>query len=452
MPMILGGGERLESRHRVQCVYGHGTLYVTSWALAIDVTRRGVVFHRAHYQMAGIEATGRKKIKVTWPEEGAQLHEFEFKVGGPAAARDVVEAIRKKHDYAGNCAPGGVTWVPYDDEDRRRVLGRREDWMMDRHKGAEERLAGALCEWGGRMGEDGDDDDDDDDGIAAASDHCRRDMERGRREVETALDNAEMWRWCMLNAHGIKARRSTRIPAGVPDHLCWNDCWLDEWAGAFCTFNNFWTGGRFESALVYGGRTDRETGAYAIPARYVRFFHGMPYVASEGFVKRRYEIGVFVQTISDDEDDVELMILAFRVRRRRGMKGYGWDGKVPAALLSFMYDARKEEDLPIKGRHRRFGERYAEFFYRRGIIEDEAVAGRGWPKPTEEEIERLLDEDDARIRRYRFLHYGGEGGGGGRRGGGGGNGQGTDRPRAPDSAACGAGVSGAAAESRLLLP
>ena len=58
MAIMLQSGEMLESQHKVSTRFGNGTLHVTNQSLIIEIHKKGIIFHRWHRQMAGIESRG----------------------------------------------------------------------------------------------------------------------------------------------------------------------------------------------------------------------------------------------------------------------------------------------------------------------------------------------------------------------------------------------------------
>ena len=289
MPVILQRGETMESQHKVSTKFGGGMLHVTDKALIIEIKKRGIVFHRFHSQMAGIKAKGLRKIRLQWPE-GSGLFDFEFKAWG---AGNIVRAISEKHDYARNYSLDGVSRVIFTEPQRKRIRDSREKWAARQARAAEKRGDGQA---------------------------------------------AEAWRWLLLCAHNVSCSRSTRIPDGVEDHACWNDSWLgDEYA---YTFNRYWVSGRFEKAPVCGGGTDPETGAYRIPVKHVRFFHGYPYVSGGAFADPVYEQGFLIPTMLEPMIDRKMIEKRYRPRDRLEM-GVGLDVVDPASTLGYLNDPKE---------------------------------------------------------------------------------------------------------------
>ena len=132
----------MESQHKISTKFGGGMLHVTNRALIIEIKKKGILFHRLHNQMAGIKASGLRKIRLLWPE-GSGLFDFEFKVWG---AGSIVRAISEKHDYAENYSLDGVTRVIFTEKQRKRARRDREGWAAKQLRGAEGRNDGQSAE------------------------------------------------------------------------------------------------------------------------------------------------------------------------------------------------------------------------------------------------------------------------------------------------------------------
>lgn len=355
MPIVLGRDETMEAQHKVSTQYGSGTLHVTSKALIVEIKGRGIVFHRRHDQMASMQAAGRKKIKLTWPE-GANLFDFEFKAGG---ADKIVEEVQRRHPYASNYSNEGIARVIYTDKQRAEIRREREKWAAKKLKKAEGRL------------------------------------DKNKSDSELAAD-AESWRRLLQDGQHALCVRSTRVPPEVPDHLCWNDSWFTEAAwpvkSYYYTFNLYWLSGWYPKAPVRDGGLDKETGAYRIPAQYVRFFHGYPYVRGDAFESPIYKIGYFIPTLVEAALDDKILYLHYRTRERQKMEGDPPDDFY-ALLGCFTEPSEHKLQHDILWR---MNETTVKYFYDRGFLTDDFVRRLGWKQqPTPEEIEQRLQADEA---------------------------------------------------------
>ncbi|MDE0526395.1 MAG: hypothetical protein OXI27_07375, partial [Thaumarchaeota archaeon] len=164
-----------------------------------------------------------------------------------------------------------------------------------------------------------------------------RDAEKGGERP------AEMWRWLLLDVHGAACNRSVRIPDRVEDHMCWNDSWLGD-DGYAHTFNDYWLGGGYPKAPVRGGGIDPETGAYRIPLRHIRFFHGYPYVRGDAFEYPAFGQGFLVPTMLESMLDAEIIERRYRPRDRLAM-GMGLGTKDPIAILGYLNDPNEASDV-----------------------------------------------------------------------------------------------------------
>lgn len=358
MAIVLGKGETMESQHKVSTRYGSGLLHVTSQALIVEIKKKGTIFYHQHKEMAGIEATGRRKIKLMWPED-TNLFDFEFTVRG---ANKIVEAIKKNHPYKNNFAQEGITRVIYTDKKRSEIRREREEWGFKKLKKAEKKLGKKL-------------------------------------DVELAAD-VESWRWFLLHNHGAFCVRSTRVPPEIEDRFCWNDSWFAEssWPikSYYYTLNDYWINGKSEKAPVRGGGVDRETGAYRIPAEHVRFFHGYPYVKGSAFEDPIYEKGFFVPTMVDAALDDKIMYLRWRARdlHKNG-------GEWPEGLYAILgYLGEYSEAVSHRVGLGNLVEKEEKYLHRRGFVSDNLVPPQRLKKlagmqPIPEEVERRLQADEA---------------------------------------------------------
>ncbi|MDE0266651.1 MAG: hypothetical protein OXK17_06500 [Thaumarchaeota archaeon] len=284
MPVVLQSGEELEFKHDVNTPFGPGALHVTNHGLIIDVKKGGIVFHRWHNQMAGIEAKGLRGIKVRWPE-GSQMHEFEFKAWG---SKEIVKRIKQKHDYSNNFSAEGGSRVMFDEKQREEIRKERSKWVARMLKRAEKEL-----------------------------DREKKRVKKGEiqeADPELARD-VESWKLMGEEAVGAVVNRSMKVPERVPDHLVWHDAWLD--GDYFYTFNQAWLDDRREYVKARDSEADEKTGAYRIPAEYVRFFHGYPYVRGNALATPdRFKVGWLVPTMTEEMIDVDMTIMFHRPRYR----------------------------------------------------------------------------------------------------------------------------------------
>ena len=284
MPVILKSGETLEHEHDVSTSYGKGKLYVTSHTLIIEIKKKGLIFHRFHNQMAGIEARGLRTIRVRWPE-GSQMHEYDFKAWG---AKDIVRRIKNRHDYTNNFSAEGGSRVMFDEKQRAEIRGERVKWAAKMLKDVEKRL----------------------------SKEEKRVKKKQMPEVDPELaKDVESWRRMADDAGDAAVNRSMQVPERVPDHLVWHDAWLD--GDFFYTFNPVWQDPNRKHAKVRDSEKDGKTGAFRIPLEYVRFFHGYPYVRGNAFATPdRFEVGWFIPSMTEEMLDVDMFVMANRPRHR----------------------------------------------------------------------------------------------------------------------------------------
>ena len=285
MPVILQKGEVLETQHKVNTKFGGGTLYVTNLGLIIEVKKQGVIFNRWHNQMAGIESRGLRTIRIKWPE-GSQIHEFDFKTWD---AKEIARRIRQKYDYESNYMQDGGSRVLFNEKQREEIRKSRDRWAGKELKRAEKRL-----------------------------DKAKNDLKNDKitqDEYDEVAKDTESWRDMAEYADKVSCTRSKRVPESVDDHLTWHDAWTD--GKYFYTFNRGWQSEGMPYVRARDSEVDEKTGAYRIPAEYVRFFHGYPYVKSNAFeTPGRYELGWLVPSMTEEMTDTEMIVMSFRPRYR----------------------------------------------------------------------------------------------------------------------------------------
>ncbi|MCE2499204.1 MAG: hypothetical protein J4F28_09550 [Nitrosopumilaceae archaeon] len=158
-------------------------------------------------------------------------------------------------------------------------------------------------------------------------------MKKGKiQEVDPELvKDVESWRDMEKHARDAVVNRSMRVPERVPDHLVWHDAWLD--GNYFYTFNKAWLDDTSEYTKARDSEPDEKTGAYRIPAEYVRFFHGYPYVRGNAFTTPdRYKMGWLVPTMTEEMLDVDMIIMGYRPRYRFENKIVIGEPRAPSIL------------------------------------------------------------------------------------------------------------------------
>ena len=108
-----------------------------------------------------------------------------------------------------------------------------------------------------------------------------------------------MWNHYKNDIHKIEINRHPNIPAEIPNHLCWFDCWYDDKTQLYLTFNSeFLEPYSFDDINESVKKFNKETtlpNVCAIPKEFVGFIHGYPAILSK-YVKE-----LFPNTIKNDE-------------------------------------------------------------------------------------------------------------------------------------------------------
>ena len=347
MPVMMQDGETLESKHKVSTKFGKGVLYVTNRALLIEVKKKGIIFHRFHRQMAGIEARAIRTIRVKWPE-GSQIHEFDFKAWG---ARDIVKQIDGKHRYAQNYANDGGGRVLFDDSQRMQIRDARVKWAVNMLKKQEKKQKKADREY--------------------------QKQKITESEYQEICKDTESWRWTAICARGIACSRLHGVPELVEDHLVWHDAWCE--GNYFYTFNSL----HVRNGKALEGETDEKTGAYRVPMSHVGFRHGYPYIKVEHMEGSITKVGTLIPSMTDEMLDDELIAMRW-APRHRNENGLGQHDIPSSVVFSYVSDfLAMNNQIPITKRE-------SHYIYKMIKLDDYILKHYGLPlKFDEAEAGRL---------------------------------------------------------------
>jgi len=95
MTIVLQDSEKVEKNIKINTIHGNGILYITNTSIIIVIDKKGILFERLHTQMTSIKAIKRKKIKLTWVENG-NMFDFTFRID---KAPYIVNDILAHHSY-----------------------------------------------------------------------------------------------------------------------------------------------------------------------------------------------------------------------------------------------------------------------------------------------------------------------------------------------------------------
>ena len=283
MALVLRADETLEKTVEIKSIYGKAMMYVTNKSIIIQTEKQGMVFERLHTQIASIEAISKNKIKITWPEDRT-LHPFEFKTNDAVSH---VNDILSTHNYDDNFPDiMGANTVLLTENDKKNIIEKR----LTSAKKSIIFYKEQLDEENQKLN-------------SIASD----DPDKTNKILETAEltkvlhDIVEMYEKYLKAIPNIMFNRSKKIPKDVPNHLCWNDCWVDVESDCFVTLNNLWNQDFYkenDNAKKFY-ETNKIPNAYAIPANtFIKFIDGYPtFPIRYGENDTRY---VLIPTMTDE--------------------------------------------------------------------------------------------------------------------------------------------------------
>ena len=240
--------------------YGKGIMYVTTNAIILEQKSKGIFFERLHSQIASVEATDKKHIKISWPE-GRQMFDYTFKIKD---AKERVKEIVEKHNYEDNFPDlMGVNSVVLTEKEQKEIIEKR----LENTEKNISKIQKQLDEANLKLNMIASDDPDKANKILEAAD-----------ETKKIHDILEMWTQYKKDISNIVMNRSKKISKDIPNYKCWNDCWFDNESKCFITFNKFWSKDdykEFEGPKKFY-ETNTIPNAYAIPGELIRFTHGYP--------------------------------------------------------------------------------------------------------------------------------------------------------------------------------
>jgi len=264
MTLILKSGESLEKELRVKTSFGKGTLYVTTSTIVIEIDKKGIVFERHHEQIASITAPKNNKIKIFWPE-GSQLYDFEFKLGD---AETHMKEIVEKHNYEENFPDMmGVNSVILSDKEKKKIIEKR---IQMANNGLNISLK-ELDEANLKVNM-----------IASDDPNKTKKILEAVSVTSTLQNDVTMWKNYIQDIPNIEINRSKKIPKDIPNHECWNDCWLDRKSDCIVTMNELFRKGRFDGMFdkyeptKKFNKTNKVPNVIPIPTTFIEFLNGYP--------------------------------------------------------------------------------------------------------------------------------------------------------------------------------
>lgn len=282
MTLVLRNEEKIENQLEINSVYGKGILYVTTNAVVAEINKKGIVFERLHNQIALVEATEKKKIKITWPE-GRQLFDFTFKVND---AQKHVKEIVEQHNYEDNFPDlMGVNSIMLSEKEQKEIVEKRT-------KNAKENIdlfKKQLDEANLKLNMIASDDPDKANKILKAAEQTKK-----------IHDILEMWTQYKKDIPNIIMNRSKKIPKEILDYRCWNDCWFDIKSDCFVTFNKILDVDWFDEIELIKKFQEKNTvpNIYAIPYDFIEYNNGYPVYRYKN--KENEMLTVLLSTMTDE--------------------------------------------------------------------------------------------------------------------------------------------------------
>lgn len=282
MTLVLRQGESLEKECKIDTVYGKSIMYVTSHAIILIHDKQGIFLERLHTQIASIEATNKKRIKITWPESH-QLFDFTFKINDAVLH---VSDILNMHNYDDNFPDMmGVTHVLYNDGDKKKIIEKRLDYAQRNISKISELIKEA------------------DNNVRDIAETSNTEKILQAVEKSSHLQNmSKMYSDYIKDIPNICFNRSKKIPKDVENFRCWNDTWIDVKHQCFVTFNQYWKTDVFDNIdnIKKFYDNNKISKCYAIPLNCVIFKNGYPILTDQISKDLQLKKSPYIPTFTDE--------------------------------------------------------------------------------------------------------------------------------------------------------
>ena len=119
-------------------------------------------------------------------------------------------------------------------------------------------------------------------------------INKTKEDIENTEKNLEYSKTIPIN-------RSNKVPANIPDHNIWNDCWYDEERKAFVTFNKYFeesTNARIRDIQIQYDKQMGSTSGIIIPENKIQFRFSYPAMLQKDSKQR--DTWFLLPTITDN--------------------------------------------------------------------------------------------------------------------------------------------------------
>ena len=276
MTLVLTDDEKNHDILKLQCdsIFGKGFLYVTKTSFVLEATNKNLIyFQRLHTQIAKLIALNNQKVEIYWVEDG-NLQKFVFRLPD---AYSHVKKIAEEQNYENNfidLLANNITNIS--EKEKTRIIQKRLSFCKKKITKYESLLTNVNDELSS-LNED--------------ADNFNKNSSDGLQNLTDINKTLSMWNQLSHDIYKTEINRHTNIPAEIPNHLCWFDCWYDEKIECYITFNSkFLKPYSFDDITPSVKKFNKETvlpNVCAIPKEYVGFIHGYPVILSK-YVKELF--------------------------------------------------------------------------------------------------------------------------------------------------------------------
>ncbi len=275
MTLVLTYDEKNHNVQKLECdsIYGKGFMYVTKTSFILEATNKNLIyFQRLHSQIASLKALSNQKVEICWVEDG-YLQKFVFRLPD---AFSYVKLIAEEQNYENNFIDLlGNNQINISDKEKERIIAKRLSFTKRKISKYESLLTKVNNQLSSLNENDGDFIQNSSEGLQSLTDINR---------------TLSMWNQYRNDIDKIEINRHPSIPAEIPNHLCWFDCWYDDKIECYITFNSKflepYSFDTHESIKKFNKETTLPN-VCAIPKEFVGFVNGYPAIM-EKYVKELF--------------------------------------------------------------------------------------------------------------------------------------------------------------------
>jgi len=276
MTLVLTTDEKNNDIIKLECdsIFGRGSMYVTKTSFVLESDNNNLIyFQRLHTQIYSLKALSNQKAEITWVEDG-DIQKFAFRL--PDALSHVKQIVEEQN-YENNfidLLANNITNIS--DKEKTRITEKRLSFCKKNITQYKSLLTKAN------------------DNISSLDENdnnFNQNSSDGLQNLTDTNKTLSMWNQYRNDIYKTEINRHINIPAEIPNHLCWFDCWYDDKTQCYITFNTkFLEPYSFDTIDESVKKFNNETtipNVCAIPKKYVEFVNGYPAIKSK-YVKELF--------------------------------------------------------------------------------------------------------------------------------------------------------------------